>query len=103
MPSSTRRRRARDTFGPLMWAAVRAGWLYATPPVKAAACCQGVCVFRYADDMPGLAAAQRVRVLIVEDELYMAEAIRDGRTARTGICIRGCVGRQRAPRLLRRQ
>jgi hypothetical protein len=34
--------------------------------------------------MPGLAASEGVRLLIAEDELYMAEAIRDGRTARIG-------------------
>jgi two-component system, OmpR family, response regulator VanR len=47
-------------------------------PVKAAGCCQHVWVFRYADDMFGLAASEGMRVLIVEDEPYMAQAIRDG-------------------------
>ena len=47
-------------------------------PVKAAGCCQHVWFFRYADDMFGLAASEGMRVLIVEDEPYMAEAIRDG-------------------------
>jgi two-component system, OmpR family, response regulator VanR len=46
--------------------------------VKVAWCCQNVCVFRYADDMSDLAASDRMRVLIVEDEPLMAEAIRDG-------------------------
>jgi len=32
-------------------AAVRAGWLYVMPQVKARRCCQRVCGFRYADDM----------------------------------------------------
>src|SRR5882762_6903940 len=48
------------------------------PPVKAAWCCQHVCGFRYADDMRGLVTSGSMRVLIVEDEPYMAEAIRDG-------------------------
>ena len=47
-------------------------------PVKAAGCCQHVWFFRYADDMFGLAASEGMRVLIVEDEPYMAQAIRDG-------------------------
>src|SRR3984885_8635611 len=47
-------------------------------PVKAAGCCRDVCVFRYAADMFGLAASEGMRVLIVEDEPYMADAIRDG-------------------------
>jgi DNA-binding response OmpR family regulator len=46
--------------------------------VKAAWRCQDVWVFRYADDMSGLAASSRMRVLILEDEPPMAEAIRDG-------------------------
>src|SRR5919198_6109743 len=46
--------------------------------VKAAWRYQHVCRFRYADDMPRLASLGAVRVLIVEDEPYMAEAIRDG-------------------------
>src|SRR5215204_3230466 len=48
------------------------------PPVKAARCCQHVCGFRYADDMRRLIAWTSMRVLIVEDEPYLAEAIRDG-------------------------
>src|ERR671920_309038 len=48
------------------------------PPVKAAWCCQHVCGFRYADDMRRLVAWTSMRVLIVEDEPYLAEAIRDG-------------------------
>src|SRR6266545_4320609 len=47
------------------------------PPFKAASCCQHVCGFRYADDMRRL-YHRSMRVLIVEDEPYMAEAIRDG-------------------------
>jgi two-component system response regulator VanR len=46
--------------------------------VKAASRYQHVCGFRYADDMRRLGSLEPVRVLIVEDELYMAEAIRDG-------------------------
>ena len=46
--------------------------------MKAGRCCQNVWVFRYADDMFGLAAFEGVRVLIVEDEPLMAAAIRDG-------------------------
>src|SRR5919204_1981438 len=50
-----------------------------TLPVKAWACCHYVCGFRYADDMRGLVASRApVRVLVVEDEPYMADAIRDG-------------------------
>src|SRR4030095_16467487 len=48
------------------------------PPVKAARCCQHVCGFRYADDMRRLVAWTSMRVLIVEDEPFIAEAIRDG-------------------------
>jgi two-component system response regulator VanR len=59
-------------------AAVRAGLLSDMPPVKAARCCQHVCGFRYADDMRRLLAWTSMRVLIVEDEPYLAEAIRDG-------------------------
>src|SRR5919198_4911872 len=47
-------------------------------PVKAAWCCQHVCGFRYADDMLRPESFENVRVLIVEDEPYLAEAIRDG-------------------------
>src|ERR671911_43725 len=57
---------------------IRAGSLSVMPPVKAAWCCQHVCGFRYADDMRRLLAWTSMRVLIVEDEPYMAEAIRDG-------------------------
>src|SRR3977135_157253 len=48
------------------------------PPAKAAWCCQHVYGFRYADDMRQFVASGSMRVLIVEDEPYMAEAIRDG-------------------------
>src|SRR5215218_2828359 len=48
------------------------------PPVKAARCCQHVCGSRYADDRRRLVAWTSMRVLIVEDEPYLAEAIRDG-------------------------
>src|SRR5881409_2488907 len=47
------------------------------PPLKAARCCRPVSRFRYADETHGL-YHRSMRVLIVEDELYMAEAIRDG-------------------------
>ena len=47
-------------------------------PVKATPCCQHVCDFRYADEMLRLRALAEMRVLIVEDEPFMAEAIRDG-------------------------
>jgi two-component system response regulator VanR len=53
-------------------------FLLVMPPVKAGSRCRHVSVFRYAGDMFGLAASLGVRVLIVEDEPYMAEAIRDG-------------------------
>jgi hypothetical protein len=46
--------------------------------VKVAWRCQKVSVFGYVDDMSGMAASVRRRVLIVEDEPLMAEAIRDG-------------------------
>src|ERR1700756_1697822 len=59
-------------------AAVRLVGCRSRLPVKAAGRCQDVCVFRYASDMCGLAASGGMRVLIVEDEPYMAEAIRDG-------------------------
>ena len=48
------------------------------PPVKGERCCQHVCGFRYADDMYPLSSIESIRVLVVEDEPYMAEAIRDG-------------------------
>src|SRR3979490_1225228 len=48
------------------------------PPAKAAWCCQHVYGFRYADDMRQLVTSGSMHVLIVEDEPYMAEAIRDG-------------------------
>jgi two-component system response regulator VanR len=57
---------------------VRAGSLQVMLPVKAAWCCQHVCGSRYADDMCRLVASRGMRVLVVEDEPYMAEAIRDG-------------------------
>src|SRR5437764_15073487 len=47
------------------------------PPFKAAGCCQHVSGFRYADETRRL-YHRSMRVLIVEDEPYMAEAIRDG-------------------------
>src|SRR5947208_16120369 len=47
------------------------------PPFKAAWCCQHVSGFRYADETRQL-YHRSMRVLIVEDEPYMAEAIRDG-------------------------
>src|SRR5207237_3141671 len=47
------------------------------PPFKAACGCQPVSAFRYADETCRL-YHRSMRVLIVEDEPYMAEAIRDG-------------------------
>src|SRR5256714_11903673 len=47
------------------------------PPFKAARCCQHVSGFRYADETRQL-YHRSVRVLLVEDEPYMADAIRDG-------------------------
>src|SRR3989440_7791267 len=47
------------------------------PPFKAAWCCRHVSGFRYADETCQL-YHRGMRVLIVEDEPYMAEAIRDG-------------------------
>src|SRR6201989_2455849 len=47
------------------------------PPFKAAWCCRHVCGFRYVGDMRRL-YHRSMRVLIVEDEPYLAEAIRDG-------------------------
>src|SRR5213082_3596113 len=47
------------------------------PPFKAARCCQHVSGFRYPDQTRQL-YHRSMRVLIVEDEPYMAEAIRDG-------------------------
>ena len=69
---------ARNTAGRLHGIAARAGWLWARLLVKAAGYCHAVCVFRYAADMFQLAASDRMRVLIVEDEPLMADAIRDG-------------------------
>src|SRR6266581_1028558 len=47
------------------------------PAFKAAWCCRHVSGFRYADETRQL-YYRSMRVLIVEDEPYMAEAIRDG-------------------------
>src|SRR5436309_538829 len=47
------------------------------PPFKAAWCCRHVSGFRYADETCRL-YHRSMRVLVVEDEPYMAEAIRDG-------------------------
>ena len=49
-----------------------------TCPQSRQRCCHHVCNFRYADDMPSAGSVESMRVLIVEDEPYMAEAIRDG-------------------------
>src|SRR5438046_8299490 len=46
-------------------------------PFKAALCCQPVSGFRYADETRPL-YHRSMRVLIVEDEPLMADAIRDG-------------------------
>src|ERR1051325_2449644 len=48
------------------------------PQGNQAGCCQHVCGFRYADDMLRPESFENVRVLIVEDEPYLADAIRDG-------------------------
>src|ERR671931_394360 len=47
------------------------------PQGKQAWCCQHVCGFRYADDRLPADRIERMRVLIVEDEPYLAEANRD--------------------------
>src|SRR5437764_13793564 len=47
------------------------------PPFKAAWCCRHVSGFRYADETCRL-YHRSMRVLIVEDEPYLAEAVRDG-------------------------
>src|SRR5215510_11797222 len=57
---------------------VRAAGVRRTPPVKAASGSHPVWGSRYADDMGRLVASGGMRVLVVEDEVYMAEAIRDG-------------------------
>src|SRR4051812_5716452 len=46
-------------------------------PLKETACCQHVSGFRYADETRRL-YHRCMRVLIVEDEPYLAEAVRDG-------------------------
>jgi two-component system, OmpR family, response regulator VanR len=48
------------------------------PPVKAAGCCREVSRPAYGSDTRRLLQSGAVRVLVVEDEPYMAEAIRDG-------------------------
>ena len=54
-------------------------WLCGMPARQwTAVRCHAVCGFRYAGDMAGLVASRGMRVLVVEDEPYMAEAIRDG-------------------------
>ena len=57
---------------------VLAGVLRDMSPVKRSRCCQGVCGFRYAGDMGKVVTIGDTRVLIVEDEPYLADAIRDG-------------------------
>src|SRR5438552_4272803 len=59
------------------WVVVRACLPWVTPQGLPTSCCERVSAFRYAGDMPRL-YHRSVRVLIVEDEPYMAEAIRDG-------------------------
>src|SRR5438874_625478 len=59
------------------WVVVRACLPWVTPPGLPTSCCERVSAFRYAGDMPRL-YHRSVRVLIVEDEPFMAEAIRDG-------------------------
>ena len=58
----------------------RVVWSFAgvMPPFKAAWCYRDVWGFRYAGDMHPLASIGSMRVLLVEDEPYLAEAIRDG-------------------------
>src|SRR4051812_35954622 len=46
--------------------------------VKAGPSCQPVCRFRYAGDTYRLSSLVRMRVLVVEDEPLLGEAIRDG-------------------------
>src|SRR6478609_551598 len=58
-----------------VFARARSRWLI--PRFKAAWRCRHVSGFRYADETRRL-YHRRMRVLIVEDEPYMAEAIRDG-------------------------
>src|ERR1700710_3005075 len=59
-------------------AAVRVGSLWVMSPVKAVRRCVGLCRFRYAGKMRPAGNAEAMRVLSVEDEPYMADAIRDG-------------------------
>src|SRR5213596_2000735 len=59
------------------WVAVRACLVWVTPPGLPTSCCGRVSLFRYADETRPL-YHRSMRVLIVEDEPYMAEAIRDG-------------------------
>jgi two-component system, OmpR family, response regulator VanR len=59
-------------------AVVRACSLSDMPSVKAGSCCQPVCAFRYAGDTFRLSSLESMRVLIVEDEPLLGEAIRDG-------------------------
>ena len=48
------------------------------PSANAARCCRAVCRSRYADDRSPAGSVGSVRVLIVEDEPLLAEAVRDG-------------------------
>src|SRR5213596_795298 len=59
------------------WVAVRACLVWVTPPGLPTSCCGRVSLFRYADETRPL-YHRSMRVLLVEDEPYMAEAIRDG-------------------------
>src|SRR3954463_1761171 len=74
---TTRRPAARILRIRIRRVVVRACLPRTTPPACPAWCCQDVSDFRYADDMRPL-YHRSMRVLIVEDEPYMAEAIRDG-------------------------
>src|SRR5256885_12163281 len=59
-------------------AAGRARSRWDMPQSSQPPCCRHVCWFRYADDMLRLRSSESMRVVIVEDEPLMAEAIRDG-------------------------
>src|SRR3954469_102822 len=48
------------------------------PGAKPGSCCQHVCAFRYAGDTVRLSSLGTMRVLVVEDEPFLGEAIRDG-------------------------
>src|ERR1035441_7778606 len=77
-PSGARRRRTLYTVGSIRRAAVCAGCLWVTPPSQARGVLPARMRFSICPRYVRAGSIESMRVLIVEDEPYMAEAIRDG-------------------------